>query len=83
MTEDALRQHGYRRVASDAEAYQLIRLWLKLKAKDQQRGWPQPCLQDPLAIKPGAWVKVGRYSCGTFRQRRRILLWRGAVAESE
>jgi len=76
VTEQWLREHGYRRVRSELHAYQVIRWWLKHLAKQQQRNMPERCMFDLLAIKPGAWCKIVHGSQG----RKAIVTWRGNIA---
>jgi hypothetical protein len=71
VTEQFLREHGYRQVRSDRHAYQLIRWWLKHLAKNQQRQRRESWLLNVLEVKPGAWFKIFRATRGT----KGILIW--------
>ena len=56
MTPETLRRHGWKKIASDAHATQLLRRELKHHAQWQQRAktrtWDYRTL---LEIKPGNW----------------------------
>lgn len=58
MTEEALRQYGWKPIVSDAQAWHLLRREMKHHAKFQQRNsdmnWDYRTL---LAIKKGNWFK--------------------------
>lgn len=58
MTEDTLRKYGWKPIASDAHANQLLRRELKHHAKWQQRGSDRQCdYRTLLAIKRGNWYR--------------------------
>lgn len=77
VTEQFLREHGYRQVRSDRHAYQLIRWWLKHLAKNQQRQRRESWLLDVLEVKPGAWFRIFRATRGT----KAVLIWRGEIEQ--
>ena len=74
MIKDALIRNGYRQIASDAHAAQLLRRELKHHAQWQQRSptrkWDY---RELLAIKAGNWYKFMRNKRNGYCS---ILIWR-------